>query len=190
MGNNYKRILSLFAWLSLILFVVRMLITIQDVVDMINNSKILELIYSFVGYAGEAIFVSGLLLLFYNKFLWKYLNFWRVPVLAKHYSGTFISSYDNKEREAELIVQQTFLSIKVKMKTAESWSCSICESLENHDGVNLLTYTYLNKPDSKLYDRSKMHYGTVTFDCDDPHHLKGDYYTDRKTTGSMVFEAK
>lgn len=190
MSNNYKRILTLFAWLSLILFVIRMLITITDVVNMISNRKILELIYNFIGYAGEAVFVAGILLLFYNKFLWRVLNFWKIPVLAKEYNGTFISSFDGKEREARLVVTQSFLSIKIKMKTAESWSASICESLDVQNGVNILTYTYLNKPELKLYDRSKMHYGTATFDCDNPKRLQGDYYTERKTTGSMVFEAK
>lgn len=46
------------------------------------------------------------------------------------------------------------------------------------------------KPDLKLYDRSKMHYGTVFLVCDNPKHLYGDYYTDRKTIGSITFEAK
>ncbi len=190
MKNNYKRIIKLFAWLSLALFVIRTLITINDVLDMISSTKVWELVYNFIGYAGEAVSVATLFLLVYNKFLWRVLNFWKIPVLAKEYKGTFVSSVDGKERDAELFVKQTFLSIKIKMRTSESWSISICENLHIQNGVNILTYTYINRPELRLYERSKIHCGTVSFDCDHQNYLQGDYYTDRKTSGSMTFVAK
>lgn len=189
MKGNYKRILTLFAWVSITLFIVRTVISVADVIDMVSNLKIAELLYSFVGYGGEAIAVACLLLFFYDRFWWKSLNFWKIPVFAKEYEGTISSSYDNKKRKAKMIVKQTFLSIKITMKTAESCSDSVCESIEDQNGSLILTYTYLNKPDLKLYDRSKMHFGTATFRCDDLEQLKGDYYTDRKTIGTMVFKA-
>lgn len=190
MDKNYKRILSLFAWTSLILFTIRGLASITFVINMISNAKVWELIYNFLGFGGEAIFVSSLFLFFYDKFFWKIFNFWKIPILEKEYTGSFVTSYDDKERTAELVIKQSFLSIKIKMRTGESWSMSICENLDVQNGVNILTYTYFNKPDLKLYDRNKMHYGTIFLDCDNPKHLYGDYYTDRKTIGSITFEAK
>lgn len=188
MKDSFKKILNLFAWASLILFVTRMMISIADVVDMVSNFKIGELLYSFLGYAGESIAVTCFLLLLYDHYLWRFLNFWKVPAFAKEYEGTISSSYDNKKRKAKLFIKQTFLAIKITMKTAESCSDSICESIEDQNGSLILTYTYLNKPDLKVYDRSKMHYGTATFRCDDLERLKGDYYTDRKTIGTMSFK--
>lgn len=187
--NNYKKILTLFTWLSFALLIVRILISLTDIIEQFNNLNFLILIYILLGYGGEAIFVSGIILFLYNNWLWKVFNFWKVPVFAKRYIGTMYSSYDGKERKAELIVVQSFLSIKIQMKTNESVSISNCECLNCENGTNILTYIYLNKPDLKLYERSKMHYGTAILRCDNVNQLSGDYYTDRKTIGSLKFQA-
>ena len=187
MKTNFKRLLILFAWASIILFVARTLISKNDVVSLVNDKKIFELIYTLFGYAGEAIAVSTLIQIIYDRWLWRVINIWKLPVLSKKYQGSFVSSHGGKEQNAELIIKQTFLNIKIKMKTAESWSSSINETLEEDNGVMVLTYTYLNKPDLKIYDRSKMHYGTAILVCDNAKKLEGNYYTDRKTIGSMFF---
>ena len=49
-----------------------------------------------------------------------------------------------------------------------------------------LIYTYLNNPRAEL--QSPIHYGTVIIDIDNPNRLEGNYYTGRKTRGSMRFE--
>ena len=191
LGNNFKKLISLFAWVSVILFIIRLLISINEVVLFVSENQWLKLVYSFIGFAGEAIAVSGLLQIIYDKWLWKFrfFNFWKIPVLAKRYKGAFVSSYDGKERSAELSIKQSFLTIKVKMKTEESWSYSINETLEENNGVMVLTYTYLNEPDLKLLDRSRMHFGTATLVCDNVEELTGNYYTNRQTTGTMQFFA-
>lgn len=166
-----------------------MLISINEVVSFVNENQWFKLAYSLIGFAGEAIAVSGLFQFLYDKWFWRFriFNFWKIPVLAKKYNGSFVSSYDGKERSAELNVKQTFLSIKIKMKTEESFSYSINETLEENNGVMVLTYTYLNEPDLTLLDRSKMHFGTATLVCDNTEELTGNYYTNRQTTGTMHF---
>ncbi|BAN61872.1 hypothetical protein ANG_1402 [Streptococcus anginosus subsp. whileyi MAS624] len=47
-----------------------------------------------------------------------------------------------------------------------------------------LIYTYLNNPSAEL--QCPIDYGTVIID--NPNRLEGNYYTGRKTRGSMRFE--
>jgi hypothetical protein len=73
------------------------------------------------------------------------------------------------------------------MKTDESTSNSVVGTIYHENEQKLLTFVYFNKPDATVRDRSPMHYGTCRLVVDNPLILTGDYYTDRKTTGSMKF---
>ncbi|MGT2797676.1 Cap15 family cyclic dinucleotide receptor domain-containing protein [Streptococcus intermedius] len=83
-------------------------------------------------------------------------------------------------------MEQSFFTVKVKLKTSESSSNSITASIVNDNGTQKLIYTYLNNPRAEL--QSPIHYGTVIIDIDNPNRLEGNYYTGRKTRGSMRFE--
>lgn len=50
-----------------------------------------------------------------------------------------------------------------------------------------LTYCYLNVPQANVRERSAMHYGTAMLCVENPEELKGQYFSDRKTTGDMKF---
>lgn len=47
----------------------------------------------------------------------------------------------------------------------------------------------LNTPKAEVRHRSEIHYGTAMLYVDNPKVLKGQYFTDRKSTGDMVFNA-
>lgn len=147
-------------------------------------------IYAIYGYAGEAITATTLLAVIYERWLWKYDPTIKTPVLKKEYEGTFVSSYDNKERKADLHIHQTLLSMTIIMSTGESKSKSISSSIDNILGEYQLTYCYLNTPNANVRNRSEIHYGTAMLCIDDPAIIKGQYFTDRRTMGDMEFKPK
>lgn len=79
------------------------------------------------------------------------------------------------------------LSINVIFITGESRSKSISSSIEKIQEEWQLTYCYLNVPQANVRDRSAIHYGTALLCIEDPEEIKGQYFTDRKTTGDMHF---
>lgn len=187
MKTAYKKFIKIIIWLSLIIFIIRLLIGITTVFELIEDKQMFQLSYTFFGYCGESVGISFLLSAIYERWLWRYLNFYKVPVLSKHFTGTFVSAYDNKERSAELTIRQTFLSVYVSMKTSESWSNSLYSELLEHNGTYKLFYTYVNEPKAELFERSNIHYGSVELTVESSNHLYGNYYTNRKTNGSMNF---
>lgn len=138
-------------------------------------------------YTGEAILIAALLMVAYEKILWKYNPLEKTPVLKKRYKGSLLSTYDRIEREATLEIKQTLLSINVVFTTGESRSKSISSSIEKIQDEWQLTYCYLNVPKAKVRDRSAIHYGTALLCIENPEEIQGQYFTDRKTTGDMTF---
>lgn len=192
MDSNWKKFLQISLWLTVILFLIRLLISWSDVTQLLSDHSIGELTYSLFGYIGEAIGASAVLMALFNKWLWKTRLFSRIhkcPILHKKYTGEFVSDYDQKTRAGTLTVRQTFLTIAVRFISGESSSKSITASFEDTDTFPTLVYTYINEPKGNIQERSPKHYGTVVFDVSDPDHITGNYYTDRKTKGYMDFLA-
>ena len=128
----------------------------------------------------------------FNKWAWK----WKwlhwihdVPVLARNYNGTFISDYDGVKRFGMLVINQTFLTVTVQLKTDESNSRSLTASFSEVQSVKHLIYNYQNDPRAEIQDRSPIHYGTAMLNVSNPMILEGNYFTGRKSRGSMKFEA-
>ena len=130
----------------------------------------------------------------FNKWLWRWkpLNWLSggMPILAKKYKGKirFHSDDGDPERESEIVIKQTFLNVIVKLRTEESSSNSVTATIKEENGSKMLIYTYLNIPRAEIQDRSEIHYGTAMLNVDDPKRLIGNYFTTRKSSGSMDFE--
>lgn len=153
---------------------------------------IFSLGYNFLGFIGEAIGIAAIVMAVFNKWAWK----WKwlhwihdVPVLARNYNGTFISDYDDVKRFGMLVINQTFLTVTVQLKTDESNSRSLTASFIEVQSVKHLIYNYQNDPRAEIQDRSPMHYGTAMLNVSNPMILEGNYFTGRKSRGSMKFEA-
>lgn len=71
------------------------------------------------------------------------------------------------------------------MNTEESHSTSMSASLDSILGEKTIVYTYMNKPSSSVRDRSEVHFGTAVLNVEDVNHIKGYYFTDRKSIGSI-----
>ena len=177
MNERVKKYYFNLLWLALILFVIRCLISMP------------KTLYDVYGCIGETITITVILACIYEKWLWKYNPLRKTPVISKNYTGMLKSSDENIEREASLQVKQTLFSIQIIFTTGESKSKSISSSIDDILGEQQLTYCYLNTPNAEVRHRSEIHYGTAMLCVDNPKELRGQYFTDRKTTGDMVFNA-
>lgn len=180
MKKQFDGLLKKAMWIAIILFVIRTALSWEEL-------KAAASIYTVFGYAGEAIGVAVVLMVCYEKCLWRYDPFVKTPYIAGEYTGTLISEYDRTERNGILKIKQTFLSVEVSLKTEESKSRSVSGTIEEILGKPELIYTYLNEPGSGVRERSAIHFGTAMIVIDDKDHMVGRYYTDRGTSGDMIF---
>jgi len=180
MKKQMNGLLNKGMWCAIVLFALRCFISIKEIQDGIS-------IYSLWGFAGEAIGGAALLMVAYEKCLWKFDPFVEIPNINGSYIGTLTSNYDNKARHVTMKIKQSLLSTEITVKTEESISRSVSAYVEEVFGETELIYTYLNEPESKSRDRSEIHYGTATFILNEKDHLVGKYFTDRNTSGDMVF---
>lgn len=121
----------------------------------------------------------------YEKWLWKCMPFHDIPKLHKKYEGTLKSSYDNKERNIYVKINQTLFGISITIKTDESKSYTVVANFDITDNYKRLIYTYHNEAKAEYNERSPQHYGTTILDVENKNELTGKYYTDRKTTGDI-----
>ncbi|MEE1138433.1 MAG: hypothetical protein U0M02_08150 [Acutalibacteraceae bacterium] len=182
MKEQYKKLINICMWCGIALFAIRCAFSWESIVTNVS-------IYDLYGYAGEAIAVAAIFGILYERVIWKFNPFEKTPKLSKEYNGTIKSDFDNIERPATLRIKQTLLSINITLITAESKSNSLSASIDNILNETKLTYCYLNTPKSEFRKRSQIHYGTATLSLTDPTTLEGQYYTDRATTGDMIFKA-
>ncbi len=185
MNDAQEKYMTMNIWLSIILFVVRWFIAGVTAEISINTA------YNLFCYAGEAIGVAAILMLIYNVWIWKKINLYHMPVLAKRYEGSLIYTWNGEmgERKAHMDVKQTFLNVQISFGTDESSSVSINASIEYTHGEPYLYYLYLNTPNPNLQEISPIHYGHATFKLNDTKQLCGTYFTGRKTVGSIELKA-
>lgn len=167
-------------WLLAIVFIARCAISFTE----ISSGFSLYLLFSFLG---EAITITTIIALIYEKKLWVFDKTSKVPVLKGKYFGKIMSNYDGRTREARLEIKQSLLALRITMKSDESKSGSISASISDALGINQVIYCYINQPIATVRDRSEIHYGTAILSCEEGGKLTGSYYTDRMTTGEMVF---
>lgn len=195
MSEAAKKFMNMGIWCTILLFVFRCWIDWSNLSAIVSEHKIAECSYSLYGYAGEAIGIATIFMTIFNKWLWKNKFFnWLsggMPVLSKRYKGTITYIWDGKEqtRDSEIGIEQTFLSVTVKLGTVESSSNSVTASIETINNEKQLVYTYLNTPKAELQNRSAIHYGTAMLGIDNPDKITGNYYTSRLSRGSMDFSA-
>lgn len=191
MTESLKVFTKISLWVAVVAFSCRCFLSWGNLVYAINNNAWMVLPYSLFCYAGEAMGLTALIMAVFEKWAWKW-NFINVvtggmPVLLSVYSGNIVSDYDYIKRNAELLVKQSFLRVSIVMKTEESSSISVAASIIHINGDPKLVYHYINEPRSDLRSGSPMHYGTAVLNVREPDMISGNYYTDRKTKGTMEF---
>lgn len=129
---------------------------------------------------------------------WKYLQDWLVPF--PNLNGTWQGHIQTDWRDTEgktpgpipamLTVKQTFGRMSCLMRTSEMESHSYLEGfcIDKGEQVRQLCYSYTSKPKSALRNRSTPHDGTMLFNIigNPANKLEGEYWTQRKTTGTVT----
>ena len=91
-------------------------------------------------------------------------------------------------------VNQSMSSLQMHLMTPESESWFVAYSIEHAQSGQgyQIAAVYTNKPNVNLRnDRSSMHLGALVFETHGeneivPDNIDGEYWTDRKTTGTIV----
>jgi hypothetical protein len=147
-----------------------------------------------------AVLVTSLILGVWDVWLWRLPAVQRIPGVPRRIRGTWqgtLRSYwidpatgqPLPPKKVYLVVHQTATLISVKLFTNESRSTSTIADVSTVDGLSVLTYVYLNRPDMRVESRSRMHHGSTTIDvCGrPPSRLHGRYWTDRESKGELEF---
>ena len=193
MRESYKKFVTYSIWVAIILFAIRCVIAKNEIGDCISRATWGILGYNVFSYAGEAIGLMFLVMAFFNKVAWRWRFINRLvdmPILAKQYSGSFVSDWQDKNEtfEASLEVKQTFLNVSIVLKSGESRSYSVLSAIDTKGDSKRLVYNYQNEPKAELANRSTIHKGTAELWIETDGTLAGNYYTNRKTGGSMSFK--
>jgi len=155
----------------------------------------------------EVVTVYTVLFFVFTKWVWRIpqLQGWLVPFpdLEGTWEGTLKTTWiDPKTKKTPvpipliLVIRQSFNSINCVMYTKESNSYSTTANFMNDDesGIKRLSYVYTNRPDASIRDRSAVHDGAaiLTIVSKPKRELEGEYWTSRKTTGSinLMFKTK
>jgi len=192
MRINAKKFLLGFLYVTIGLVILRLKLAESEVKGLWDNGEKIKALCNIYGFCGEAISLSTVIMSLFNVWIWKWKwvqKLHKEPVLFSKYHGYLRSDYDGIDRECDVDVKQTFLSISIRMKTKESTSRSLEASIIERNNVPYLLYTYQNEPHADIQSRSPIHYGTVMVEINDTQHLEGNYFTGRGTKGSMKLDA-
>lgn len=90
-------------------------------------------------------------------------------------------------KPAYLVVRQTATSVSATLLTDESKSTSSLAAVSTAGHQVTLDYLYLNRPDSRVEHRSRMHHGSTVLDVtgSPATRLRGRYWTDRDSKGEL-----
>lgn len=184
MDSKTNKIINRSAWTTIILFVIRCFI------GFVNSFEFLkcDTWYDYFGAAGEAISVSVILLIAYDKWLWQFNPFDFTPRLNGSYTGKIIFNYNGQSRRKNIKVDitQTSLKVSVKITTNEITSNTITSDLIEENGEKVLYYTYITTPNSQYSEQNPMQHGTCRLIQKEKNKLEGQYWTSRKTIGDII----
>lgn len=136
----------------------------------------------------------------WETWLWRLPPVQRLPGVARCVRGTWKGTLTSfwvdpatgqspAPKTVYLIVRQTASMVSIKLVTDESRSASTMGSVAASDGSSVLAYMYLNKPDMRVEDRSRIHHGSTILDIVGlpANRVTGRYWTDRDSKGELDF---
>ncbi len=152
-----------------------------------------EKLDDYTSYAGYAVSGVGILFLLYERFLWRFIPWNRPPVLKKKYNGLLKYKYRNQEctKPIAIEVKQTLFSVVVNTKTDINSSYSVTGNIvKEHDGVEVLYYTYYTDPTSASRRKNPIQYGTCRMVLNrNNENISGAYWTSSETIGDIEWVA-
>ena len=149
----------------------------------------------------EVVTIYTVLYLLFIKWAWRWpiLQGWLVPFpnLQGTWQGALQTTWvhpDTGKRPPPipfvLVIKQSFSSVSCVLYTKESSSYSSAALLSEEDdsGIKRLSYVYTNTPELTARGRSPIHDGAsiLRIITTPERSLRGEYWTNRKTTGEVV----
>ncbi len=153
----------------------------------------------------QAIGFYAVVYVVFARWIWRlpFLQSWLIPFpdLEGTWQGTLRTTWRDPETDmslgsipAILVIRQTLTSVNCVLHTEESVSYSSAALLteDNDNKVKQLSFNYANRPRATVRDRSEQHDGAAILNIiSTPNReLRGEYWTNRKTTGEMTFVFK
>ena len=155
---------------------------------------------SWLKFYSGAVLAATLLLAAWDRYLWRLPLAQKLRQVPRNLQGTWKGSLESlwvdpstenvpPPKAVYLVVRQTVSKVSTVLLTDESRSVSSLGLVSTGEGPVALAYLYLNRPDIKHEDRSRMHHGSAALDVTGlpPTRLKGRYWTDRDTRGELDF---
>jgi len=145
-------------------------------------------LYDIINCACKAISITVIFMGLYERFLWKFNFLDKTPRINGIYSGTIEYEYGGKfeMKKASIIIEQSLLSVRVKITTNEITSSTIIGNFVVENGENILYYTYITNPKSKYSRDNPVKYGTCRLVISNKNELRGNYWTTSQTIGDMI----
>jgi len=140
----------------------------------------------------ESAAYSVIAIAIYERYLWKYNPFVKIPRLKKKYTGVLSYNYkgESGEKAVEIEIRQSFLYTDVKLKSDELSSKTITSNLVEENGGFVLYYTYITNPLSRYSEKNPIQIGTCKLQIDEIDSIKGSYWTNRKTIGDLTLKSE
>lgn len=178
MSDNITSFLTKGLWVVILIFLIRCVISMPTSA------------YDCIGYAGEAISGSLIVLGLYERIIWKYNPFEKLPSIAGKYSGNIEYSYNGKyeKKKASIIIKQSLLTAHVQITTNEIVSSTITSNVVFENNEYVLYYTYITNPKSKYSKENPIQYGTCRVIMKNCNELQGVYWTTRQTIGDITLK--
>jgi hypothetical protein len=147
-----------------------------------------------------AVFISVTALTIWDHWAWHLPFVQKLPKVPRDLRGTWQGTLESfwidpttgsspSVKVAYLVIRQSATTISVVMLTNESRSKSSLATISD-DGVSAsLDYMYLNRPDSRFENHSRMHHGSTSLDITGKPtvRLQGRYWTNRDSKGELDF---
>src|SRR5437867_665037 len=147
-----------------------------------------------------AVLIATIVLGLWDRWLWGLPLIQKLPRVPRDvrgtWRGTLTSFWEDPatKRRPEpktvfLVVRQSASQVTVALLTEESASRSSLASLSDEETGASLTYMYLNRPDSRVEHRSRMHNGSAFLQVSGrpATRIRGRYWTDRDSRGELEF---
>jgi len=147
-----------------------------------------------------SVWVTLSLLLLWDRLVWRLPWLQRFPGVPRDIGGTWRGTLTSfwidpktgqrpEPKTAYLVVRQRATSVSAVLLTDESRSKSTVAVVSDDGTVASFDYMYVNRPDSRVEHRSRMHHGSTSLDIvgRPATRLRGRYWTDRDTKGELEF---
>ncbi len=144
-------------------------------------------------YASYSISVATAFAFLYEKWLWKWNPFEKMPRLRSKYDGVLRYHYNGIEetKPVKIEVTQSLLKVKVKTRTDMNSSSTVMGMIIEENGEYVLYYTYITAPDITVNRDNPMQYGTCRMELNkDNVQISGHYWTNRKTAGDINWNSR